>query len=388
MPTIQIANGYPQPLTQEVFLLSFPGISDSDEVLLSLGGKTLELRFGARDSAYSNFLEVDSDPSRTVMMNLADVPQELRFLDFAVRPWVNGAQSWILTDYNDEASIWVNQGARTLSGIPTTIARFSRSGDFWSIEALEETNVKLPSVSANPIEREPEPTVVTNEVNSTSAVLVTDPDDTIFEAHEPVAPSAPAPLQNTPVYGLPEHLKEDGQNARSLGQAGEAKNFELIFDVSASMHDNLRDPEGLLPVVYAIQALAASVTPKPITISMGAQSERQVTQTDDVLAVLTDEANRALGIEIQTSDALEDLLEDRIAELEANTAIFVVSDAFPYLEPDDLIPLLESGRKQMRILLLDTPTVKVEIGESKRLQWQQIDTKAATSVLAQIKSLL
>lgn len=387
MPTIQIANGYPQPLRQEVFLLSFPGISDSDEVLLNLGGKILELRFGGHDAAYSTFLEVDSDPSRTVMMNLADVPLEVRSLDFAVRPWVNGSQSWILTDYNDESSIWVNQGARTFSGIPTTLARFTRNGDFWSIEALEETVAKATNIPPIPVV--PEPAVlVTNEVNSTSAVLVTEPQDVPLETSETYVTSAPNVALNTPVYGLPEHLKEDGQVARSLGQAGEARNFELIFDVSASMHDNLRDPEGLLPVVYAIQALSASVSPKPITISMGVQSERQVLQTDDVLALLTEEANKALGIEIQSSDALEDLLEDRIAELEPNTAVFVVSDAFPYLEPDDLIPLLESGKKQMRILLLDSPAFKVEIGDSKRLQWQQIDTKAASSVLAQITKLI
>lgn len=397
MPAIEISNGFPQTLKQSTYRLVFADVQNADDVLLELSGKTLPIRLGNSDPAYSSFMETDPSALSAVLFDLDGAPDTINELVFQIKPYRNGSQSWILYGLENEEEIWVNRGAKVFSGIVTSVLRFARSSNGWTIEAMEDSRGADRAIQPEPVVQNVETSQVlaTPLVEGSSLPVSPETQAEIGQPSESVSPqiSTPQAAPSNPVaqsnssFGFPEHLLEEGQKARALGTAGSAQNFEIIFDISASMHDNLQEPATLLPVVSAIQALAASVSAKPIRLSMGAQSFQVLSSSDDVLPLLEEACHRALGIEMQTSDALDDLLEEHLEKVGPGSAVFILSDAFPYLDIDELLPILEKGNKQLRILLLAEPRGGTAIGNNPKLQWQVVDLEQA-SIMQQIRPLI
>ena len=82
---------------------------------------------------------------------------------------------------------------------------------------------------------------------------------------------------------------------------------------------------------------------------------------------------KVLGSEAQSHADSDGYLAQRFNEAPNGTVFLIVTDALPYLDPDELLPQLREKDQQIRVLLLAEPLGGTAIGDDPRLSLQVLD---------------
>lgn len=335
MPSIQIAAGHPQVLSQSAFQLNFKEIGDSDELYIVQRGQDISINRGLIPTPFNAFMMSTPGVSGSFLFDLDEVPAELDKIEIYIRPYSDSYPSWSFEGLVNPDEIWRNQASRVPGGAKVCIIALIRTGTGWSVEALNR------------------------------GFLEERPDDGGAEV-------------------LPTHLHDEVEIAGSRGLLGSAKEFEVLIDISASMLEYLKDEEKVPALLESLQGLSAAINKRPIDVSYGGYHNIKLTIADDPLEIHEASLSKILTPEAQSHADSDGYLAQRFEAAPNGTVFLVVTDAVPYLDPEELLPGLRSKDQQIRVLLLAEPLGGTAIGNDPRLSLQVLDP-GESQLLNQLK---
>jgi hypothetical protein len=335
MPSIQIATGHPQVLSQSAFQLNFKELGARDDLYLNQSGQEISINRGAIPSPFNAFMMATPGASGSFLVDFDEVPADLDRVEIYIRPYGDSFPSWSLEGLVNPDEIWRNQASRLPGGAKVCIVALIRTESGWSVESLNR------------------------------GFLEELPDGEGTE-------------------GLPDRLKDELEIAGSRGLLGSAKEFEVLIDISASMLEYLKDEEKVPALLESLQGLSAAINKRPIDVSYGGYHSFKLTISDDPVEVHEASLLKILTPEAQSHADSDGYLAQRFEAAPNGTVFLVVTDAVPYLDPEELLPGLRSKDQQIRVLLLAEPLGGTAIGNDPRLSLQVLDM-AESQLLNQLK---
>jgi hypothetical protein len=367
LPVTQIENGYPKSLGQLNFDLSFPDITETDELMISIGEERLLLQPGRSHPKYANILAWAWNRSNELIIELPAEGLTGDSFSICIKSFEGGTRSWILKGSDDPSETWFNTGARLSPGSLTSVLKLGFANDTWTVEA-EETPLDL---SPAPIYHDISTSSVVEPAKNSEHGLV---QESFSEEPSTITPGLESQEGLVRQFKLPEQLRDASKSARDFNLAGSVSHFDLIIDIASKMNSNLDRPERLLKIIKAVQALSATVSPRPISLSMGAQFKVKISPSEDAEDALKEAIARARSEDHQNGDSLEALLPSYLDSVQPQTAVLVVGYSIPYFVVEEVTSMLEKESKQLRFLLIEEPAVNVNIGNSPRLLWDLVDS--------------
>ena len=315
MATIEIAVGHPQILNQSAFQLSFKDLTPSDDVFLTDNGMELPLNRGEISEPFRTFMAKSPIFPGSYVIDLEEVPQDLEEIEIYIRPYSDSYPVWSLAGLEVPDEVWQNQPFKIASETSVCVLAIARSktGNGWTVEAR---NLGRP------------------------AEIVGVDTDTFVRT------------------------------------SGTIKEFEIIVDVSASMHGQLQDAERMPKLLASLQKLSGEINNRPIEVSYGGIKNFKMSSQDEARELHASILSDVMSMEAQSKADVEGYLNDRLENAPSGTVFLVISDALPYLDPDELLPLLNDKNYQVRILLLREPMGGTDIGNDPRLAIQVLDLSA------------
>ena len=183
--------------------------------------------------------------------------------------------------------------------------------------------------------------------------------------------------------GWTVEARTSGQKTADLGDGHETKppattfkEFEIIVDVSASMHGQLQDVDRMAKLLSSLQKLSGEINNRPIEVSYGGIKNFKLSTEDDARELHASILSNVMSLEAQSRADVEGYLNERFETSPIGTVFLVITDGLPYLDPDELLPLLNDKNYQVRILLLREPVGGTDIGNDPRLALQVLDLSA------------
>jgi hypothetical protein len=314
LATIEIAVGHPQILNQAAFQLSFKDLAPSDEVFLIHNGTELPLNRGEISAPFRTFMAKSPVFQGSYVIDLEEVPQDFEEIEIYIRPYSDSYPVWSLAGLEVPDEVWQNQPFKIASESSVCVLAIARSagGNGWTVEARNLGQI--------------------TDINID--------DDT------------------------------------SLRTAGNIKEFEIIVDVSASMHGQLQDVERIPKLLASLQKLSGEINNRPIEVSYGGVKNFKMSNQDEARELHASILSDVMSMEAQSKADVEGYLNDRLEAAPSGTVFLVITDGLPYLDPDELLPLLNGKNYQIRILLLREPVGGTDIGNDPRLALQVLDLSA------------
>lgn len=344
MASIEIAVGHPQRLNQSAFKLKFQDFQPSDEVFIVDAGREQPLNRGALVAPYNTFMKVSPNEADTYLIDFLEAPADVTQINIHVRPYADSYPAWVLTGLRDKSEVWLNQVARASASRSVCVLTFARTSDTenWTVEAKSQAS--------------------TASLNTTEI---------------PVAGGRRTfPVADLET-GIRPELLDEIQIAGERHLPGTAKEFEVIIDISASMRSYLEDEKKVPALLESLQGLSAHINRRPIDVSYGGIINISLTVDDEPSEVHSSVLPQIMSPETQSQADIDGYLGDRFDDAPIGTAFLVVSDALPYLDPDDLLPRLTAKKQQVRVLLLAQPLGGTAIGNDPRLSLQVLDLNEA-----------
>jgi hypothetical protein len=179
-------------------------------------------------------------------------------------------------------------------------------------------------------------------------------------------------------------LHDELKIAGSRGLLGSAKEFEVLIDISSSMMEFLEDEQKVPALLESLQGLSAAINKRPIDVSYGGYHNFKLTISDDPVEVHEASLLKIISQEAQSHADSDGYLAQRFEAAPNGTVFLVVTDAVPYLDPEELLPGLRSKDQQIRVLLLAEPLGGTAIGNDPRLSLQVLDM-GESQLLNQLK---
>ena len=320
MATIEIAAGHPQILNQSAFQLSFKDLTPSDDVFVIYNGAEMPLNRGEISAPFRTFMAKSPVFQGAYIFDLEEVPQDFDVIEIYIRPYSDSYPVWSLAGLELPDEVWQNQPFKIASEVSVCVLAIARSasGTGWTVEAR---NLGQPSARR---------------------------DD------EGIPPEAPG----------------------TSDTSGTVKEFEIIVDVSASMHVQLQDPERMPKLLASLQRLSSEIYNRPLEVSYGGIENFKLSTEDDAREIHNSILPTVLSMDAQSRADVEGHLNARLETAPGGTAFLVITDGLPYLDPDELLPLLNRKNYQIRILLLRQPMGGTDIGNDPRLALQVLDLSA------------
>lgn len=316
-------------LGQSVFSLKFQDLEPSDDIYTLHAGAQHSLNRGQLSEPFSLFMRPTPSAHGTFVMDLDEAPADLTGFEVFVKPYGDSFPGWSLEGLADPSEIWRNQAGKVTAGKSICILSFSKlpGSDAWHVEAQNHTIQER---------------VQTSNFKS--------------DAGE-----------------IPEHLLDEIEITTGRNLIGGALEFEAIIDITSSMHPFLTDDVAVPAMLESLQGLSAKINQRPIDVSYGGVHNITLTIQDDPKEVHIKALPSVMSSRLQSEADSEGYLHKRLSSAPSGTAFIYVTDAMPYLDPEEILPQLHSRSHQIRVLLLSEPIFKPSIGNDPRLSMQVLN---------------
>jgi hypothetical protein len=341
MASIEIAVGHPHNLGQAAFNLKFTGVAPSDELFIRSAESDFPINRGPISAPFGLFMRLSPGSNSVFMIGFEEIPEELHSIDIFVKPYADSYPAWVLEGLENPDEIWTNHASRITAGKSVCLLSFSRTADGsgWHVEAQNRATLSVDAVSQVGAAGVPTPITV-NEDGTAS---------------------------------IPSFLNDEIALVQDRNLLGSAMEFEVIIDISASMHGYLRDDYKVPALLESLQGLSATINQRPIDVSYGGVLSLTLSVNDMPKDLHVNALPKLFTAEAQGNADSEGYLERRFVEAPNGTAFLVVTDAMPYLDIDELLPTLRAKQQQVRILLLAEPIKRPFIGDDHRISMQVLD---------------
>ena len=348
MPSIEIAVGHPHRLSQSAFNLKFTGVEPSDDLFIRSATGDIPINRGVIGAPYGDFMRLSPGTKNVFMIGFEEVPEGLDSIDVFVKPYEDSYPAWTLEGLENPDEIWTNHASRISAGKSVCLLTLSRVDDGWQVEAQNR--------------------VAATTVNTATVPIVAPAVD--------VAPVQVETASDEPL-AIPAVLNDEIALVQDRHLLGSALEFEVIIDISASMHSYLRDDNQVPALLESLQGLSATINQRPIDVSYGGVLSLTLSVHDTPKDLHVHALPKLFTVEAQSQADADGYLERRFDQAPGGTAFLFVTDAMPYLDPDELLPKLRAKQQQVRILLLAEPIVRPAIGDDPRISMQVLDMSDA-----------